>query len=58
MQKLILWLSLIGKAAGAASTIDVTPINPKAGVAIFIVSSLLKDGANRLSEMLATVPKK
>jgi hypothetical protein len=52
MEKILKILSLVGKGVGIASMVDWTSINPKWGVVIFAVSSILKDVINRVGDFL------
>lgn len=45
-------LTLIGKLAGIISAMDLTTVSPKYGIMIFLISSLVKDGINRIGDYL------
>ena len=53
MQKQLLVLSYIAKAAGFISSLSVIPgVSPSTGVLIFFIASLAKDTINRIGDYL------
>ena len=55
MKQTILILSYVGKAAGFVAALNSIPgLDPKTGVIIFFIASLLKDTANRIDDFLTT----
>ena len=51
--KALKYLSFVGKLAGIITAMDVIPLaDPKTGLIIFAVASLIKDAANRFGDLL------
>lgn len=47
------YLSFVGKIAGFVSALNVIPfVDPKIGVIVFAAASILKDGVNRIGDLL------
>jgi Mn2+/Fe2+ NRAMP family transporter len=51
--KSLKYLSYIGKIAGFVSALNVIPfVDPKIGIIVFAVASLLKDTVNRIGDLI------
>ncbi len=51
--KSLKYLSLAGKIAGLVSALNVIPfVDPKIGIIVFAVASLLKDTVNRIGDLV------
>jgi membrane protein implicated in regulation of membrane protease activity len=51
--KALKYLSFVGKVAGFVSALGVIPfVDPKVGVIVFAVASILKDAVNRIGDLL------